>query len=67
MLPDWIKLCNCCQCNKELVGTKCLAGRKAKDFYSLDLPERMAGRVNGRPFCQGCLLDFHRPPPSREA
>jgi hypothetical protein len=53
---DDVGLCNCAQCEKELLGEKTaarLVAGEARTFARL--PEEVAGRINGRPMCEGCL------------
>lgn len=53
--PDDVILCNCAGCDRELWGWR-MAHRGS--YLSDALPhgvEMLAGRMNGRPYCVGCL------------
>jgi hypothetical protein len=48
--PDWLKLVNCAQCNRELCGES-MQGR----VYGAEFPPLVRGRIKGRPYCGLCL------------
>ena len=60
-LPPATKVCNCCQCKCLLLGT-----HEAAWWNELDARERrkwppmVAGRLDGRPYCAGCLKGKRR-------
>ena len=61
--PDEIGLCNCAGCGIDLLGERTTKRiEKIKDHLTRDmpnqfhgLPDPVAGRVKGRPYCSKCL------------
>lgn len=54
-LPEDTFVCNCCQCGSLLIGQKSRPwheklSAEVKKAYPL-----IAGRIQGRPYCGGCL------------
>lgn len=55
--PDDLKVCNCAGCGKELAGAleaTSLAELRRHGWHAC-LPDEIAVRRDGRPWCDGCL------------
>ena len=56
MLHDTtIKMCNCANCNMELLGLEMRGYLRQGRIQEKYIREIVAGRVNGRPYCMLCL------------
>lgn len=53
--PNDIGLCNCAQCNRDLLGEKTFAKFAEGRIQTRQvLPPPVHGRINGRPYCATC-------------
>lgn len=62
-----IKYCNCRDCDKVLLGESMQPMLQRAIVLGKNismLPEPVAGRINGVPYCDSCL-QVHQPPPGR--
>lgn len=58
-LPDFVKLCNCAGCHKELLGDSMWGWYEEQPTEDKKrLPQFVETRVNGRPYCKWCLTKF---------
>lgn len=58
-LTGELKYCNCARCHLELLGASCRRWWHLQPSrVRLDNPIVM-GRINGRPYCNGCLSDHY--------
>lgn len=51
--PADVRLCNCCECKKELLGLNNPRDKRLPDEFR-DM-ERVSGRISGRPYCHRCI------------
>lgn len=61
-IPDDVKVCNCADCGCLLVAGGYITWIIDRIRSQLPTPEMAFHRVNGRPYCNGCM-SVVRPPP----
>lgn len=58
-----VKLCDCAECGKELLGSSMFCQlRELSDEQRQNLPSLVVGRIKGRPYCATCLNLCKLPP-----
>lgn len=58
-LPDFVRLCNCASCHRELLGWSMRAWYETLPMINKrSIPPFVEEKIAGRPYCKWCLTEF---------